>query len=230
MLPDHYVRLYSVLARGSEVEPPHPGDITGCWSINGRNARFLRRGSRVIGVLEVGKQQIRFDGGFDGRIYRLNWIRGNDYGMALLTVAPDGQRLSGLQWHEEAIPMFFGDSWFGEKLTCSATIADSEEVVAAMLRRTGRYSLYSIDPQLLTRILGAGKVRFVAHEFRQPTPEKNREFAQRELEALRRQLQAAGAKLDGVAFVAQGSDAPRQKPVTEAMRALYSTVDLEIQR
>jgi hypothetical protein len=230
MLPDHYVRLYSALARGSEVEPPHPGDITGCWSINGRNARFLRRGSRVIGVLEVGKQQIRFDGGFDGRIYRLNWIRGNDYGMALLTVAPDGQRLSGLQWHEEAIPMFVGDSWFGEKLTCSATIADSEEVVAAMLRRTGRYSLYNIDPQPLKRILGAGKVRFVAHEFRQPTPEKNREFAQRELEALRRQLQAAGAKLDGVAFVAQGSDAPRQKPVTEAMRALYSTVDLEIQR
>lgn len=227
-LPDHDVRLYSILARGAELEPPHPGDITGCWIVNGRNARFARRGARVIGILEMGRQPIRFDGGFDGRIYRLNWIRGNDYGMALISVAPDGQHLSGIEWHEEAIPMFFGDSWFGERQTCATSIADSGEVMAALLRRTGRFSLYSVDVQLLRRFIP--EVRFVAHEFRQPTTERNREFSQRALDALRRQLERAGVNLNGVTFVAQGSDAPRQEPVTEAMRALYSSVDVEIRR
>lgn len=226
--PDHDVRLYSLLARGVELEPPRPGDITGCWIVNGRNARFARRGARVIGILEMGRQPIRFDGGFDGRIYRLNWIRGNDYGMALITVAPGGQRLSGIEWHEEAIPMFFGDSWFGERQTCATSIADSGEVMAGLLRRTGRFPLYSVDVQLLRRFIPGA--RLVAHEFRQPTAERNHEFAQRELDTLRQQLERAGVNLNGVEFVAQGSAAPRQEPVTEAMRVLYSSIDVEIRR
>ena len=45
-------------------------------------------------------------------------------------------------------------------------------------------------------------VRFVAHEFRRSRPQQNKEFAQKELDALRRQL-----NIDQVSFVAQGSDA-----------------------
>jgi hypothetical protein len=33
-----------------------------------------------------------------------------------------------------------------------------------------------------------------------------------------------------IEFVAAGSDNPRQLPVTESMRALYSTIDVEIRR
>jgi len=229
VLPGHDVRLHSVLARGAELEPAHPGDITGCWSINGQQARFARRGTHVIGILETGKDPIRFDGGFDGRIYRLNWIRGNDYGMTLMTVAPDGQHLSAMNWHEEAIPMFFDTSWFGEKRTCSMSIADSGEVPLALLRRTGRFSLY--DRSDLPRLLkGLTNVQFVAHEFQLATAKENQDASERELAALRRQLQAAGVDLAGIRFVANGSEAPRQQPLTEAMRALYSTIDLQIRR
>jgi len=64
--------------------------------------------------------------------------------------------------------------------------------------------------------------RIIAHEFREATPEKNKQRAQREIERLR----AAGLK--DVTFVAAGSDAPRQEPVTEPMRLMYSSVDVEI--
>jgi hypothetical protein len=223
------VRLHSILARGTELEPPHPGDITGCWSINGETARFAKHGNRVIGILETGKEPIRFDGGFDGRIFRLNWIRGNDYGITLLSVAPDGRHLNGLNWHEEAIPMFFDTAWFGERQTCTASIADSDDVPPALLRRMGRFSLYG-DVDVRRILKQFPNVQFVAHEFRQATPEENRTASERHLAAVRERLKAAGVDLTNVTFIAKGSDSPREEPVTDAMRALYSTVDLEIRR
>ena len=66
----------------------------------------------------------------------------------------------------------------------------------------------------------------MAHEFRFPTPQQNREATERALAPLRKQF----ANVKGLTFVAQGSDAPRQDPVTESMRALYSTIELEIRR
>lgn len=246
MVPDHDVRLYSILAAGKELEPPHPGDISGCWTVNGRATRFARDGARVVGIMQMGNEPIRFDGGFDGRIYRLNWIRGNDYGLALLTVARTGRELSGMQWHEEAIPLFVADSWFGEKTDCGNPAALTGSV-GPLLRRVGRFPLFgirfrsdgSLDAaasramlQTLVSYLKSpnGRIRFVAHEFRQPDAAANRELAQREIDALRAQLRSSGANLDGVDFVTEGSDSPRQEPVTESMRALYSSVDLEIRR
>ena len=219
-LPGHDVRLHSLLARGSEFEPPHPGDISGCWSINGEPAQFARTGSHVTGILRTGKEPMQFDGGFDGRIVRLNWIRGNDYGMSLLTISPDGKHLSGLNWHEEAIPLFFDTSWFGERAPCVAALP-AFDVPTALLRRTGRFSLY--DDSELPRLLKAmPSAVLVAHEFRFGTAEENRRAAQQALERLH--------VPSGIKFVVQASDGARQEPVTDVMRALYSTVDVEIRR
>lgn len=237
LTPDHDPHLGSVLVRGVELAKPHDADITGCWSINGRAARF----TRVSGVLELGPQPIFFQGGSDGRFYRFNWIRGNDYGVAALAVAPDGGTMSGIQWHEEAIPFFFGDSWLGTRGTCSVATAVPRDVPSRMLQRSGRLSLFglrfaddgSLDAKAsaltlvwLRRFLSTKpNIRFVAHEFRQPTPRQNKEFAQKELDTLRQEL-----AVDQLSFVAQGSDAPRQQPVTPLMRSMYSSVDLEIRR
>ena len=215
-LPKHDLRLNSALAHGSEVEPPHPGDIAGCWSVNGESARFDREGKHVTGVLRTGKQPIYFEGGSDGRAIRLNWIRGNDYGMSLLTVSPDGQHLNGLNWHEEAIPMFFDTSWFGERQPCVGPAPAAFDVPSAVLKRTGRYSLY--DTSELPRLSLLPNVQFVSHEFRFATPEENHRAAQQALDRLH---------LKGIA---EGSDHPRQQPVTGVMRALYSAVDVEIRR
>jgi F5/8 type C domain-containing protein len=216
-VPNHDVRLHAILVRGTELEPARSADITGCWNINGELARFERKGQHVIGVLQTGKAPIRFDGGFDGRLYRLSWVRGNDYGMALITLSPDGQHLSGLNWHEEAIPMFFDVSFFGERAQCKLELS---QPAASILERTGRLSLYGRTelPPLSPKM---PQFRFVAHEFRYPTAKENHDAAERALDPWR--------KLN-VPCIAAGSDNPRQNPVTDAMRALYSTVDLEIRR
>jgi hypothetical protein len=223
-IPDHDVRLYSLLVHGTELEPARAGDITGCWTINGEQARFSRRGSHVVGILQTGKEPMRFEGAFDGRIYRMSWIRGNDYGMTLLNVSPDGQHLSAANWHEEAIPLFFDTSWFGERNRCSMQIPDSSQVAAALLRRTGRYSLYG-DSDVLPLLKLFPTFRFVAHEFRFPSAKENHDAAERALAPLRKQFEG-----QSIEFVAAGSDNPRQRPDTESMRVLYSTIDVEIRR
>ena len=159
-------------------------------------------------------------GGTNGRIWRFNWIRGNDYGMSMLTVSPDGKHLSGIDWHEEAIPLFFDTSWFGDRGPCTSTLA-AFDVPMALLRRTGRFQMY--DTAQLPRLLKAiPNAVLVAHEFRFQTAEENRRAAQAALDRLHLP--------SGIKFVVQGSDAARQQPVTDVMRALYSTVDLEIRR
>lgn len=240
-------RIASVLAQGVELEPPHPGDVTGCWSVNGFPMSFERKGARVTGIANVGNAPMHIDGGFDGRVYRLNWIRGNDYGYLLMTVSPDAKHLNAFEWHEEPIALFYGDSWFGNRSLCSSESASFDaETPLKFLRRTGRFSLFglafnedgSIDNErsgatvawLVKHLATAPQSRFVGHEFRRTTAKENRAFAQRELDALRDALQKAGAKLDGIAFVAQGSDSPRQAPANEPMRLLYSTIDLEMKR
>ena len=238
-------RLRSVTVRGTEVEPPRPGDAAGCWSVNGSAASLERAGNRVFGTLHAGDTPLQLDGGFDGRTYRLHWIRGNDYGYAMFTVSPDSKHLSGLEWHEEAIPMFFGDSWFGDRVPCGARERFDRDMPVKFFRRSGHFSLFSLrfrddgslderenaaTLQWLARVLPSISVRVVAHEFRRSSAAENRSFAQRELDALRDALRRAGAKIENIEFVAQGSAAARQEPVTEPMRAIYSTVDLEIRR
>jgi hypothetical protein len=47
------VRLHSILARGAELEPPHPGVIEGCWTLNGSPAVFEKRGGRILGAVAL---------------------------------------------------------------------------------------------------------------------------------------------------------------------------------
>lgn len=220
-----HLHINSVLARGTELEPPHAGAIDGCWALNGYPAVFARRGARVIGALALGNTPLFLDGGSDGRTIRFVWIRGNDYGLALATVSPDGKHLTALDWHEEAIPLFKADPWFGERAGCGGPVP-RDDVAGALLRRVGRYSLFSGDVERLAALLRPG-MRVVVHEFREATAQANKARAQQELERVRAAL---GARAKDVEFVNAGSENPRQEPVTEAMRSLYSSVDVEIRR
>lgn len=236
-------RLRSFLARGAELEPPHSGNLGGCWSVNDTRARVERRNAAVSGVVAMRDTSMDLDGGFDGRTYRFNWVRGNDYGYAMFAVAPDAQTFSAIEWHEEAIPLFYGESWFGARQPCSAPLQIASDIRERYLRRTGRFSLFgvrfrddgSIDRDAsaeslawLVKFAARTPVQLVAHEFRQANGVANQQFAQRELDALRAELRRAG--VTNVTFVAKGSDAPRQQPINDTMRSIYSTVDVEIHR
>lgn len=239
------VRLRSILIEGSELAAPRGGALAGCWSMNGAPARFERNGAHASGSLRIRDQPMRLDGGFDGRAYRFNWIRGNDFGYLLMSVSPDGRHLSGIEWHEEPIALFYEDSWFGERARCDASLRIDAATRDDFLRRTGRYSMFGLrfDDQgnldttesgdtvrWLAALAAKSDLQLIAHEFRAATAAANRARAERQLQSLRAALQAAGANLARVSFVAKGSDEPRQRPETAAMRALYSAVDVEIRR
>jgi hypothetical protein len=240
----------SFIVRGKEVEPIAAPQLAGAWSINGREASFDQRGNHVVGQLALGKQTMIIDGGADAnRMVRLNWIRGNDYGMTALSVSRDGRHLSGLMWHEEAIPLFFSEQWFGEKkASANATAAFNRDGFAiAYLQRTGRWPLFGLhfnadgtldehdsDDELavLVRVIAGAPLplRLVSHELREATPAANRARATRALTSLTEVLKKRGVNLSKIELVAAGSENTRQTPFTNATRALYSSVDLEIRR
>jgi hypothetical protein len=240
---DHDAHLQSLFAHGAELAAPKNATIDGCWSLNGEAAKFVQRGARVIGVVDQAKKPLFLAGGSNGRIWRFNWIHGNDYGFTLLTVSPDGKHLSAVNWHEEAIPIFTAFPWFGDRGGCAAT-AIREDVPIGLLHRSGHVSLFALqfdangdlladasreELQSLTSIIRAAPVpiRIVAHEYRQDA-KHNKEIAEREIASVRAALM--NVDLSRVEFVAAGSDAPRHVPESDAARAIYSSVDVEVRR
>jgi hypothetical protein len=232
-----HAALASILVRGRELAPARSGDIVGCWTVNGRPTVFS---SETTGTMQYEQSQLHFKGGRSGRIYRYEWIRGPEFGYAAFAVSPDGKHLNGIQWHEEIVPLFVGDHWFGVECAghagaLTAAARPPHSIVAdEFLKRTGRHSLYSLDAdelQWLARQLRQHpNARLVAHEFREATPAANRARAQRALDSLVQALHNAGVEPRGVTLVAAGSDNARQIPGSEAARELYSTVDLEVGR
>jgi hypothetical protein len=238
------VAIRSVMFKGAEVEAPRGGDLSGCWAMNDLTARFERKGSAVRGSASMATQPMLLDGGFDGRAYRFNWIRDNDFGYALIAVAPDGSAINGIEWHEEAIPLFFGEAWYGAKKSC-APIPVAADIRERYLKRASRYSLFGLrfrdDGTLdreqsadtlswLARFAAENPVQLVGYEFRRENDNENRAFAKREVDSLMNELQSMGVKPGAVTFVVKGSDNPRQKPESDAARAMYSTIDVEIRR
>jgi hypothetical protein len=240
---DRDARIQSLLAHGTELTVPRNAPIDGCWSINGSAAVFAQRGTRVTGIVEQGKTPLFLAGGTNGRIGRFNWIRGNDYGYTALTVSPDGKHLSALNWHEEAIPLFTALPWFGERSNCAPSV--TIDVPIALLHRAGRVSMFALqfdangnlladasreELQTLSAIIRSVPLplRIVAHEFRQPDAIRNKQIAEREIASVRAAL--ANLDLSRVEFIAAGSDARRQVPASDAARAIYSSVDVEVRR
>jgi hypothetical protein len=240
---DRDARIHSLFAHGTEVAAPKNAAIDGCWSINGEAAKFARRGTRATGVVEQAKKPLFLAGGTNGRVWRFNWVRGNDFGYTALTVSPDGKHLSALNWHEEAIAIFTAFPWFGDRGDCAATQM-RDDVPIALLHRAGRVSLFALqfdangnlladasreELQSLTNIIRGVPVplRIVAHEFRQDS-KRNKAIAEREIASVRAAL--ANVDLVRVEFVAAGSDSPRHVPESDAARAIYSSVDVEVRR
>ncbi len=244
-LPGREALLFGLHVRGTELQPPATPSPEGCWSINGFAASLGQHDAHAFGSVTTQHEPRLLEGGFDGRLYRFAWTRGKEYGYAAFTISPEDQHLSGLFWHEVAIPLFAGNTWFGDRAKCGAGEPHAEEILRAFLANEHHlFPLYSLrfgddgsltaGPAnddalaLLAKVLpGLKRPRLVAHEFRKATPAANKDFAQKELASLAAALRARGLALTNVELVAQGSDSPRQIPNTDLYRAMYSAVELE---
>jgi len=246
--PGHDVRVDSFIARGRELESPALPPVGGTWRINGCDTSLAQFGNHLVGAMQINKLPMHLEGGIESnRMLRLLWIRGPEFGIAAAAVSRDGKHFSGIDWHEEPIPLFYDDAWFGERTSDAVPADDSETFAVSYIRLTGRWPLFglayradgSLDVaasdhalHVIANMIRKASVplRLVSHEFRETSAAANRARAQRALDALHAELTHRGLSLANVELITAGSDSPRQLAVTDTMRVLYSSVDLEIRR
>ena len=225
-----YLAINTAHAIGAFVDVPHVVPIEGCWKINGMSGEF------------AGTRGLIGDFALEGGNNRYVWVRPNgEYGLAFITLTPDGKHLSGIVWHEEAIQaqQFWSDDWLGERCNDVGLEHGLAGVMRPFLDRFGYFPLYALhfddgghlneseSTNTLDEIapLINKHIRFVAHELiRDPNITKT------ELDTLKAALQKRGINLAGVEFVAMGNRDPRRPAGTDLTRAMYSSVELQIRR
>lgn len=241
-----YSGFAAVQVRGAFLEEPSVAPLAACWSINGFPASIDSRDGRLAGVLRSSSTPISFEGSAEGAVYRMTWSRGPEAGVALVTLSPDGRNLTGAKWYEEPIPVFYGDSWFGERAACGEK-GRFVSPMPAWIRQRGHYPLYTLqfdrDDHLtggvasdaaVTAIAEAvrraekHRVRLASREFREKSPDANLRRSQRRLESLRAALAKQGVEVANIDFQASGSERPYAAIATESMRVLYSAIDIEV--
>jgi hypothetical protein len=250
------VRVDTFIARGRELEAPPPPHAAGTWRINGCDASLAQFGNHLAGAVQINSQPMHLEGGIESnRMLRLLWIRGAEFGVFAASVSRDGKHLCGIDWHEEPIELFHDEAWFGDRISDATPPDDSERFGISYLQHAGRWPLYGLtfgpdgtldaaasDHALKTLINVLMKapatisMRIVSHEFREANAKANRVRALRasktlQAELVRREVDLARDQGSArLLFINAGSDSPRQLPVTDTMRLLYSSVDLEIRR
>jgi hypothetical protein len=227
-----FATLSSVQLRGKFTATPSVAPIDGCWMINGLQASFTEVSGDVRGT--IGDHTLH--GGRDGAVYRFAWRGKTTWGHALITLSPDGSKLSGLKWYEEPIAYNAAESWFGEK--CSGGTADAAPEspgdtrgapLDLFLQRAKRYPIYGNAVETVMHVLrqsSSPKVRLVSREYRGASESENRRIAQERLDGLRSALQKAGADLNRLAFNVAGSEKPHQPIENESMRVLYGAIEI----
>ena len=244
----NYVFIRKAIVNGTFLAPPAAGAIDGCWSVNGQPATFRSDHALVFGHVG-GADDTDLEGGSDGRFYRFAWTRDKEYGLAAMSVTPDGKHLASLVWHEQAIegPAFYANDWLGDRAGKDCPKLDVN-IFGTYLQRFGYFPLYALEfgddgtlddaassPTLarVTSLLTANRqlrVAFVAHELTHASPGENLAVAQRKIATLREALLRRGVDLANVQLMAAGEEHPRRPATSALTRAMYSSVDLELRR
>ncbi|MEA2463402.1 MAG: type domain [Acidobacteriota bacterium] len=244
---EKYGHLMSVHALGSEIYPAELKSFDGCWVINGQPAKLTQRGARITGVilpLHKGDPLTVIDGGTDGRVARLMWIRGPQWGFAAATLTADSRVLSALTFHQNPLTGYAGRAWFGER--CESKLEIETAPPVHFLNRSGQWTMSGLAfddreqliPALSTSTLDElvnliklapeQRFRILSHEFRYGRDE-NRQRTVTRIASLRAALDARGIDWSRVEMVPSGDEWQVAEPVFAVQRLLWSRVDLQLQ-
>lgn len=242
----YYAALTSVHAIGSEVRPAARLSFDGCWTINTKPARFVQRGARIIGVIG-GNRPTFVDGGLDGRVAKLMWMRGPMWGLATATLTPDGRGISAMTFHEEPLMNNFGEAWIGSR--CETTAVEAVNATPRppidYLRRTGHWTMSGIifdgeeriieapsrdaldDAAAVIKAMPSQRFRVIARELRNNDPNDSRRRTTARVNAVRTALRARGVDVSRIEFVGNGSELKDIEMPSALQRMLWSRIDLE---
>jgi hypothetical protein len=240
---EKYAHLYSVHALGEEIYPAELKSFDGCWTINGQQAQLTQRGARITGVIQ-GPPITVLDGGTDGRVARLMWMRGPQWGYAAVTLTADSRVLSALTFHQNPLTGYVGRAWFGQR--CEAQLQLESVPPVHFLNRSGQWTMSGLAfddrEQLIESLSGSTldelvnlmklapqqRFRIVSHEFRFGKDE-NRQRTVTRIASLRGALDARGVDWSRLEMLPSGDEWQVAEPVFAVQRLLWSRVDLQLQ-
>ena len=240
---EQYATIASFHAVGRELAPPPRLSFDGCWDVNMLRATFVQRGARITGAIAGAKSPTYVDGGVEGRVARLMWMRGAMWGYAVATLTPGANGISAITFHEDPIFSQFGEAWIGGRCSDRAsTIAPLAP--AEFLRRAGRWTMSGIvfdgeerlihEPSrgtldaaaALIRSQPSQRFRITAREYRNNDPAMNQRVTVARIEAVRAALRARGVDLSRVEFAGEGSKPIEYEMPSAVQRMLWSRIDL----
>jgi hypothetical protein len=162
-----------------------------------------------------------------------------------MTLAPEAKALSAVTFHQEILIGNAGGAWFGEP--CNSPLQLNAAGPLTFLARSGRWSMFglafdaagrldesasaaTIDAALVAIASAPREQRFriVSREYREATPEANRERSATRLASLQKTFERRGVGADRVEFTAAGSESSSIEGNFAVMRLLASRIDLEI--
>lgn len=239
-----YAALTAFQAQGQLLAVPQLPGIHGCWEVNGAQASLQKNGNAVNGWMDW-EGTLQMVGGAADHYYRFAWMDGPQYGLAAITVTPDGKHLTGLKWHERAEPLTFGTTWFGDKGNeCDAKGTDPAGVAQQYLRRAGKFPLYGLrfDAQdrlvlpeseetidlLLAIAAKSQRITLTSNELREASPAANRARTDLRIKSLRAELSRRGLDQARVEYVSAGSNNPPERMPSELTLGMYSAVDIRV--
>jgi len=242
----HIAVLRSVHALGQELERPAERTFRGCWTVNGLTMHLAQDGARVTGTLAT-TPPTHIDGGTDGRVARLVWLRAPNRGYATLSMDPATRRLSGLTWYDDISSTYVTASWFGVTCASSESAGDGhapgQKELSQLLALAGRWSIYGLKfderEQLvesesrstldalaaLLRARPTQRFRIASHELRLDAPEQR---TAARVAALRAALQKREVDVAKIEFVGTGAKWTYPPIFSAVQRLMASSIDVEL--
>jgi hypothetical protein len=241
-----FIDLRSVIARGTEVTPPQPRFIAGCWAINTFPAAFFESEGTAYGWFDQ-RERMWLDGGFDGRVWRFVFIRGPQIGLIAFAMSPDNAHISGLKWFEDADPHKLIDSLFGDRQKCTVPRPPyGVDVLRTFLERHLWVPLYGFrfddanqvvpgqsgfairELSRLINDVAPRPVRIVSREMRGADAKSDLAVSQARMDSLRAELQRRNIDLSRVTFIAAGRENYHTAVWSEIMRTMQSGIEMDI--
>jgi hypothetical protein len=143
---DNEVMIVPTLhARGEELEPVPPPSFSGRWNVNGQELELSQEGNVVYGAVRMNPPMI-FYGTVAGRSARLAWSRGNENGIARISIDRSSTHLSGGWWWIDPLLNFYlGEAWISARTGDAPPFTvPIPQIADVHLRKVGRFPLYGL--------------------------------------------------------------------------------------
>ncbi|MEZ4601380.1 MAG: OmpA family protein [Syntrophotaleaceae bacterium] len=112
---EEYTELFAFRGFGEKPVPKFQDKISGTYDSSYSQFHVLQQGTALSGCYEYGEGLM--EGAIEGRVMKLTWREGENYGPAVMVFAPDGKSFKGYYWREGSEKGAPSGNWDGKKVS-----------------------------------------------------------------------------------------------------------------